>query len=242
MLNPASTLAKGCITFPYCLDVLGEGSFGIVKVGYFSKLAIDVAVKMPKVRSYNMQLEARIIASLNGHTNFPFVFGVHQNCIIVELIATKTGSGYFSHTIHSELFNCESQLSGQDWLKLSHAVAKAVSFIHGKNLLHNDIKEDNVLLKFAGGEPIPILADFGKATHSSCPKQYFLGKDDRKRYNEKHRHLAHELRNVDGAHQSHLSDVYSLGRIYKAIGFLRNLTQLYVMGKLMKHQSMKECT
>ena len=48
-LNPASALAKRCIPFPYTSDLLGEGSFGIVKVGYFAKLAIDVAVKMPKV-------------------------------------------------------------------------------------------------------------------------------------------------------------------------------------------------
>lgn len=47
-------------------------------------------------------------------------------------------------------------------------VVSAIMHIHGKGILHNGIKGDNVIV---AGDRI-VLIDFGKATMIKCPVQY----------------------------------------------------------------------
>ena len=225
----------GAITFPYNGPILGKGSFGIVKVGYFSQLSINVAVKVPKVAVFDATSEARILLALNGSPFFPFVFGVCNRSLVLELVATCVDGIYMTSTVFSELSNSESCLSCNDWLQISYLLAKAVSFLHQKCILHNDLKEDNVLLKNVDGVTVPVVTDFGKATHSAHPKLHNLNYEEKLRYNKNHRFLAHELRNINGARQSFSTDCYSLGRIYKSVGYLRYIIELQVLGHRMKN-------
>ncbi len=108
------TLLEEAIIFPYTGPILGKGSFGIVKVGLFSELKINVAVKIPRIASFDGISEARILSSLNGSKFFPYVFGVYQNSLVLELVATCVNGIYVTATMFSELSNLESQLSGND--------------------------------------------------------------------------------------------------------------------------------
>ena len=233
-------LRENSITFPNCGPILGEGTSATVKVGYFSQLDIDVAVKMPKLDAFDALSEARILCTLNGNILFPYVFGVHQKCLVLELIASKVDGVYVSRTVHSELNYMDSDMSVKHWLIFSELLGQAVQSLHDKYILHNDLKEDNVLIRIKAGAFLPVVTDFGKATHALNPQRYFLNQSDRERYNSKHRHSAHELRNINGSSQSYMTDCYSLRRVYKAVGYSRCIDILKFLGHKMKHQSLTE--
>ena len=71
--------------------------------------------------------------------------------------------------------------------------------MHLKNILHNDIKTNNVLLKSKEGNWIPKLMDMGKVILKSEPEVYRLSPSRTEKYNKKYPHLADELRNISGA-------------------------------------------
>ena len=85
-------------------------------------------------------------------------------------------------------------------------------YIHEKSIIHNDIKEDNVVIDMADGEFNAIIIDFGKASLDGQGKKYTLTDSDRKLYKTRHPHIAPDLR--DGlTNQDKYSDVYSAGRL-----------------------------
>lgn len=98
-------------------------------------------------------------------------------------------------------------------------VAEGLSYVHSKNILHNDVKADNVALSdclpACDNAPTnlwPTLVDFSKACPSSKGKKYTLLPQQREAYKKRYSHLAPDL--VDGrVKQSCLSDVYSFGKL-----------------------------
>ena len=100
-------------------------------------------------------------------------------------------------------------------------VAAGLTHIHGKGILHNDIKADNIALGDclpASKTPVaqfwPTVIDFGKACPSEMGKKYVLGHYQKEVYRNRYSHIAPDL--VDGiVPQSFLSDVFSLGQVIK---------------------------
>ena len=64
----------------------------------------------------------------------------------------------------------ENKLSSADLNIISFSLASAVKYIHLKNLLHNDLKSNNVLLKLRNNIWIPKLSDMGKGSVKSNPE------------------------------------------------------------------------
>lgn len=86
-------------------------------------------------------------------------------------------------------------------------IAGAVEFIHGRNLLHNDIKPGNIMYNRERGA---VLCDFGMSYEKSAPQEriggtpYYIGPE----------YIGQKLRGAPG-------DVWALG-----------VTMLYVLGKI----------
>ena len=74
------------------------------------------------------------------------------------------------------------------------------------------------------------MCDFGKATHKLNPVVYNLEETKMAACNTEHRHIAHELRNSKGFLQSEATDIYSLGRVYKYIGYHQGIESLFNLG------------
>ena len=69
--------------------------------------------------------------------------------------------------------------------------------MHGLNVLHNDLKENNFLLAETR-LMIPKICNFGKSTLVYSGNVYNLNDQHKKIYNERHRHIAYELKNLMG--------------------------------------------
>ena len=61
----------------------------------------------------------------------------------------------------------ENKLTSADWNLICFSLASAVKYMHLKDLLHNDLKSNNVLLKLRNIVWLAKLPDMGKATLKS---------------------------------------------------------------------------
>ena len=98
-------------------------------------------------------------------------------------------------------------------MKIVRGIVNGIIKMHSFGILHNDIKENNILVCLSGKSAVPKIFDFGKATHVNCGMVYNLSPEKQKYFNEHCRHLAYELRNLKGHKQSMLTDAFSVGRV-----------------------------
>ena len=122
------------------------------------------------------------------------------------------------------------------WILDAQQIVEGVMFLHQTGILHNDIKPDNVILRGWNLCQVTII-DFGKARCKCKAIIYNLSKEQSHKYNENHRHLAHELRNNCNCKQNELTDTYSVGYILKHVGYYENFNFLYNTGRKLKDVS-----
>lgn len=217
----------------------GSGRFGCVTIGYIHSIGVEVAIK--KSKGFSQNTEGRIYQALSGHPNFLFFFGMQGNNIVTELVKIYDSKEkfYVSSTLDYALTN---QLKGSkfDWINISKGIITGIDYMHGLNIIHNDIKENNVLLKEVKGIMIPKISDFGKAALASQGSVFNLEENQRKLYNEKHRHIAPELRNLNGFVQSTVTDAYSVGRVLKQIGYIMDLKSVKLASSYLKMDDCKK--
>jgi serine/threonine-protein kinase len=92
---------------------------------------------------------------------------VHPNIIHIEEVADpkdESTQPYFAMDLYpdtlSERLAREATLPEADVVNLATGVAEALAFAHAQNLVHRDIKPDNILL---AADQRPVLTDFGIA-------------------------------------------------------------------------------
>lgn len=151
---PGSRLGRYTLT-----DLLGQGGFAWV----YSAERDDgksFAIKVLKPRygadpafESRFRQEAAFAAGL-----------VHPNIVHIEDVGTDTGAAYFSMELHPDNLNArltrESRVTESEAVRLGVGVAQALAFAHERNILHRDIKPDNILL---ASDLRPVITDFGIA-------------------------------------------------------------------------------
>ena len=172
--------------------VLGWGSFGITYLAHDHSLDVEVVIKenLPneyatrKPGSYEVVSfshkkddfkwakdrfiqEARTLAKLN-----------HPNIMRVMSIFEELGTAYYvmpyvGGRSLDKVLNQEGPLPEERLRPMLCALLEALDYLHSKDLLHRDIKPDNILLDNEGK---PILIDFGTARQlSKAPGTVPLG-------------------------------------------------------------------
>ncbi|WP_026887451.1 Stk1 family PASTA domain-containing Ser/Thr kinase [Clostridium beijerinckii] len=143
------------------LEKIGEGGMGIVYKAKCHLLNRFVAVKILKSELSNneefilrFKREANSIASLS-HPNIVNIYDIGSendiNFIVMEYINGKTLKQVLKDNI---------RLSPANTLNISLQIAKALIYAHKNNIIHRDIKCDNILIS---DDNIAKLADFGIA-------------------------------------------------------------------------------
>lgn len=193
---------------------LGEGAYGQVCLGKLSSFQQTVAVKEISGKSCQLDayVESKIMLTLNGYKNLPLFYGwVKPNFILIEFI----GKGSTPSPTLKELLFSESS-NEIDWIGVLVDISLTLKFIHDKGFLHNDLHSKNVLIR---DKKFVKVIDFGKATLIEDPVVYNIppGSQKQRLYNERHKHLAYELRNVPNSAQTIQTDIFSLGYIMQLV-------------------------
>ena len=135
---------------------------------------VNCAIKFGKNdKCVDIYLEAEILQLLQSSRYFPRAFGIFKNKFVLKYAhSEKKGK-----TLPSE--KKQSSLSNELCNRICYQLVDAVKFMHNSNLLHNDIKTNNVLLK---GELLqPVLIDMGKFTLRHDPIVYKLTESQKNR-------------------------------------------------------------
>lgn len=166
--NPASSLlGAGVRLGPYTITRhLGGGGMGEVYLARDDRFGRDVAIKILK-RSFagdteylvRFEREARIAARLN-HPNAVQVYDTlvfeGRPCIVMAYVRGADLSGYLKQ---------RGSLPVREALEIARQLADALAHAHRQDLVHRDVKPDNVLLLAedgsGSGRHRVMLTDFG---------------------------------------------------------------------------------
>ena len=199
---------------------VGSGSFGQCFKASYRGIAVivkqmthnDNAGEQDRAKK-NLLHEAGVITALGDHANLPMLFGVVTKSLPLCLVLQFHGINQESTTLHQAA--SKNLLNSTDCISLFIEIASTLSYVHSKGYLHNDIKANNVVLerKSDSAKYDPILIDFGKSTKLGLPSSKRSSScSSRKIY------LAPEVQKE--RRYSISSDIYSLGRMLKAVSCL----------------------
>jgi serine/threonine protein kinase len=222
--------------------IIGEGSFGTVELMFYRSM--PVAVKhYSKDRKGAACMEAYYITQATTyiqHPSLPYLIGIcskgSMNAVITSFVGNDLKTVTFSHAIADGLF------SDCGWVNRLLEVALAIKQIHVKNILHNDIKCDNILLDYNNAKWRSVLIDFGNACKKNqalqLKKLLVLELDLRVQRKARQPHVALEvLYGIEAFSEE--SDIYSLGMVIKKLALHTNLDTLLQLSNLCT--DLKEC-
>ena len=161
-----STLINSSIGEYRLVEKLGEGGMGEVYQGVHSKIGRVVAVKILSQAAHGPEFverflnEARIQGGLqhnNIATLYDFLEYNGQPCIIMEYIEGRT------------LTDCVRAWGGlplADAIRHFQSIVEAIDYVHGRGIVHRDIKSNNVKITPSGQVK---LLDFGIAKSGASP-------------------------------------------------------------------------
>ena len=134
---------------------LGIGAYGVVFKAVHKKTGRAVAVKIvPKARYQEVEMEIAL-HSMSQHPNVVEYLDTYEHrreiWMVLELM---DGGSLFS------MLERNTMLGDEQIAYVCREALKGLSFLHGQNRLHRDIKSDNVLVDRRG---FVKLADFGFA-------------------------------------------------------------------------------
>ncbi|KAJ9527652.1 hypothetical protein QJQ45_025932 [Haematococcus lacustris] len=176
-LRSAQDLLMGTHYVPRA--ILGEGAFGLVVLARDSRVNNYRAVKLIQRQEQHMQLLRREI-KLHWSMDHPHIVRVREvfragtTHVGIAMDACTAGSllDYLETHGHSHAGRKPSEVQGQPvaW-GLKEGMARwflqqlvlALEYCHAREVVHRDIKLENVLLESVQGVPLPLvrLADFG---------------------------------------------------------------------------------
>ena len=201
---------------------IGSGTFGNVFLARYRDM--KAVVKEIKMRDASNERESkrckqevlhegRMLRMLGDHPNLPFLFGVVTQTEPYALVMQFHGTGEESITLHNVVK--ERIFNKQLMAKVFTEIAQALGHIHSKEIVHNDIKSNNVLIQREGEYYRPIIIDFGKSQEIVKLKAYKRSAD----------YLAPEVR--EGKKQSPASDIFSFGRMLQLSVSGRSFSRLF---------------
>lgn len=202
-------------------DILGRGVFGKCFLGTIGP--IKVCIKVLKGTGSDFRgwfyREANMLCCC-CHPNVCYLFGVCQESKHNMIITSFHGINFQSHSLHSVLFRNESMMpdvASLPWKNIVIGIISGIDYIHSKAIIHNDLKEDNIVLESDPNEQFKaVIIDFGKACFDAFGKKYALTHEEKELYKSKHPHIAPDLRNGIRA-QDKLSDIFSTGRVLSIV-------------------------
>jgi len=148
-------------------DPFARGSFGLVYKG--SYFGTPVCIKVVPMDHHNpddiknVQREIAALKTLN-HSNLVQFFGLFSLRNEMYIVTEYIPGGTVRHNIEKD----KGDIPWGIRIKMANDVASAISFLHSKNIIHRDIKSENLLLAENGDVK---LCDFGLSRNVAEPKK-----------------------------------------------------------------------
>jgi len=210
--------------------LLGQGVFGKCYIASVGPLRTCAKIFKLDQDKYFCK-EARMLLQL-CHENLPWIIAACNDSSMKAIIMSYHSfcGMHGSLTVHTALKKDVNPSSGmltrKCWNNILLGMTSALVYLKNNNILHNDIKSDNILVEFSPPDENTcrsILIDFGKACFVSEAVLYNLSSEQKDKYKKCHPQIAPEVRNGI-SRQSFCSDIYSFARVLQQI----NLSKLNI--------------
>jgi len=163
LVDPLFLEFQNAIAGRYALDrELGRGGMGIVFLARDVALDRAVAIKLlpPEFTSHpelrrRFLAEARTAARLS-HPNIVPIFAVEETATFVFFVMA-----YVQGTTLGQRLRERGPIPPPALIRLLKEVSWALDYAHGMNVIHRDVKPDNILIEEGSGRA--LVADFGIA-------------------------------------------------------------------------------
>lgn len=99
--------------------------------------------------------EARMITHLGDHRGLPLLFGVITKSTPFRLITQFHGDKIQRLNLYKAMKRVE--LDKACWVRILRGIIEALSHVHSKDILHNDLKSNNILLEKRGKDWNPVI-------------------------------------------------------------------------------------
>ena len=208
---------------------IGKGKFGTVFLKKFRSSPVAVKYFDATTTAKVVEREALYLSECY-HINLPLIFGRNVTKKPYFIVTQFYGNKSLQVTTLNKV--SISSLASEHWLHIVSQLSDSLCYLHKKNILHNDIKSDNiVVVNLPSGAFCPVLIDFGKACLANEGKTKVLSRNEKAIYYKEHYHIAPEV--IEGlCPQSSKSDVYSFGVV---IASLYKRSRYIPLKELAKH-------
>ncbi|KAK9474867.1 kinase-like domain-containing protein [Dipodascopsis tothii] len=143
--------------------VIGRGTFGRVYLAVDRVQRRQVACKVIETGGRPARaIKARTEVAILRRLNHPNVIGVHETFAIRDRIYIFedliTGGDLFSYLVRGDVLHA---LGETETMVIVWQVLKALEYLHTNDVVHRDLKLDNILLVSASPGTRVVLVDFG---------------------------------------------------------------------------------
>ena len=139
---------------------LGEGAFGLVRMGTLRDRQLEVAVKLESaaIKRPLLLREATTMQALQKYEGIPKLYG----------FGTFEGFHYLAmqlldKSLYDRFRECGNRLSVSTTLKCTEQILTIFHYVHSERIAHRDVKPENFLFDHETGAQRVFLIDFGLA-------------------------------------------------------------------------------
>ncbi|KAL4506048.1 hypothetical protein ABPG72_013809 [Tetrahymena utriculariae] len=142
----------------YIQKILGNGQFGIVFQGYDQQNKRSIAIKLIFGQNESFVQEYINEAQLARQINSKFVVKMYDQFYDQE---NKNYFIVYEYCEEGNLQNYYKKLNQQQIIEISIHLTQGILDIHAKQIIHSDIKPENILLTKVNGQLIAKIGDLG---------------------------------------------------------------------------------
>jgi Ca2+-binding EF-hand superfamily protein len=143
-------------------EKLGNGKFGLVRLGIHKETKRKVAIKIMSKKEMNNQdldlVKTEIeILKIGQHPNIIRLYDVFENLEFIYIIMEFCSGGDLFSYLEKRGF----KLSEHKTASIIHKLATAVFYLHSYGIAHRDLKPENILMTDSSDDADIRLLDFG---------------------------------------------------------------------------------
>jgi Ca2+-binding EF-hand superfamily protein len=141
---------------------IGEGKFGLVKLGVHKKTKEKVAIKIIKKESMNSTdvelVKGEIdIMKLCRHPNIVTLFDHFENNDYIFIIMEFLSGG----DLEEHLLKTKFKISEEKAANIMYQLSSGIQYLHNYGVLHRDLKPENIMLSDSSEKAFIKIMDFG---------------------------------------------------------------------------------